>query len=217
VVFLKPTERAALDAQLERLHAATGIRVLAAEIGKADTYEELAWRAFALGASLAGLAVVALDALPAHPWGPLPTLVATVIPLAVGALAALLAVLVPAFARLLLHTARAELEVSQYAQALFLRHEWFNTPGRDAVLLLLSRFERRVHILPDTGLAATLGAAECRAVIERMKPALRAGRSAEALQTGLLALQETLVRAGRRGNAGARGDPPDAVIEEPGA
>jgi putative membrane protein len=216
-VSLTPTERSALDAQLERVHAATGIRVLAAEIGKADTYEELAWRAFALGASLAGLAVLALDALPARPTAPLPTLLATVIPLAAGALAALLAILVPAFARLLLHEARAEIEVGQYAQGLFLRHELFNTPRRDAVLLLLSRFERRVHILPDTGLATTLGAAECSAVIGRMKPSLRAGRSSEALLTGLVALQEILVRAGRHAADGARSDPAEPVIEEPGA
>ena len=198
----------ALDLQVARVHAATGVRVVAAQIGKADAYEELPWKAFALGASLAAMAVVGS----AHQ-----NMRSAVIILAAGALAALLATFVPAFGRLFLHGARCEAEVGIYAEALFLRRELFKTPHRDAILILVSRFERRVHILPDIGLRGVIGEAEWQAVIERMKPVLRNARTAEALQAGLAGVEEVLVRAGYRGGAGADRGPPEPLIEEKGA
>jgi putative membrane protein len=216
-VFLSKTEIDALDLQIARVHSTTGVRMAAAEIGKADTYEELPWKAFALGVSLAALAVVGADVLRPQWATPHLTMLSTAIMLAAGALAALLAIFVPAFGRLFLHAARCELEVGQYAQALFLRRELFKTPHRDAVLILVSRFERRVHILPDTGLNGTVGEAEWQAVIERMKPALRQARTADALQAGLAAVEELLVRTGRKGGTGANIGPPEPLIEEKGA
>lgn len=65
-MFLSKSEIDALDLQIARVHAATGIRVVAAEIGKADVYEELPWKAFALGVSLAALAVVGADMFRPH-------------------------------------------------------------------------------------------------------------------------------------------------------
>ena len=159
-MFLSKTEIDALDLQIARVHAATGVRMVTAEIGKADTYEELPWKAFTLGVSLAALAVAGADVLRPQWVTPHATILSVAILLATGALAALLAIFVSAFGRLFLHGARCELEVGQYAQALFLRRELFKTPHRDAVLILVSRFERRVHILPDTGLIGTVGEAE---------------------------------------------------------
>ncbi len=207
-MFLSKAEIDAVDLKVARVHAATGVRVVAAQIGKADTYEELPWKAFALGASLAAMAVVGTAHQNVRP---------AIIMLAAGALAALLAIFVPAFGRLFLHGARCEAEVGVYAEALFLRRELFKTPHRDAILILVSRFERRVHILPDIGLRGAIGEAEWQAVIERMKPALRRSRTAEALQEGLAGVEEILVRAGYRGGAGADSGPPEPLIEEKGA
>ncbi len=204
---LSKAEIDAVDLKVARVHAATGVRVVAAQIGKADTYEELPWKAFALGASLAALAVVG-----AHQ-----NVRPAIIILAAGALAALLAIFVPAFGRLFLHGARCEAEVGVYAEALFLRRELFKTPHRDAILILVSRFERRVHILPDIGLRGVIAEAECQAVIERMKPALRQARTADALQAGLAAVEELLVRTGHKGGTGADNGPPEPLIEEKGA
>jgi putative membrane protein len=199
------------------VHAATGVRVVAAEIGKADTYDELPWKAFALGVSLAALTVVGADTVGRYWQTPHSTLLSLVIPLTAGAVAALLAIFVPAFGRLFLHAARCEVEVGQYAQALFLRRELFKTPNRDAILIVVSRFERRVHILPDSGLHGMIGDAEWHTVIERMKPALREARTADALQAGLVALQDLLVRTDHKGGTGAENEPPDSLIEEKGA
>jgi putative membrane protein len=215
-MFLSKSEIDALDLQIARVHAATGVRVVAAEIGKADVYEELPWKAFALGVAIAAVTVVGFDMFRPR-WDVSHTLLSSVIPIAVGACAALLAIFVPAFARLFLHGARCELEVGQYAQALFLHRELFNTPDRSAILILLSRFERRVHILPDTGLHGAVGEAEWQAVIEKMRPALRAVRIADALHAGLTALEELLLRIGYQGGAGAENPPADRLIEEQGA
>lgn len=215
--MLSKSEIDALDRQVARVHAATGVRVVAAEIGKADTYDELSWKAFALGVSLAALTVVGADIVGPYWHTPHSTMLSVIIPLAAGAVAALLAIFVPAFGRLFLHAARCEVEVGQYAQALFLRRELFKTPKRNAILILVSRFERRVHILPDTGLHGTIGDAECHTVIERMRPALREARIADALQAGLVALEDLLVRTGYTGGSGAENEPPDSLIEEKGA
>jgi putative membrane protein len=214
---LGKTEIDALDVQIARVHAATGVRVVAAEIGKADTYEDLPWKAFALGVALTALLVVGVGVLIPEWQTPLSTMLSAVIILAVGALAALLAIFVPAFARLFLHGAQCEREVGQYAEALFLRRELFKTPHRDAVLILVSRFERRVHILADTGLQRSIADAEWQAVIDRMKPALRNAQTTDALKAGLAAIEEILVRSGYRGAAGATGEPTDPLIEEKGA
>lgn len=216
-MFLSKTEIDALDLQIARVHAATGVRIVAAEIGKADTYEDLPWKAFALGVSLAALIVVGDDVLRPLWQTPHATILSAVIMLTAGALAALLAISVPAFGRLFLHDAKCELEVGQYAQALFLRRELFKSPRRDAVLILVSRFERRVHILADIGLHSTIADAEWQTVIDRMKPALRKARTADALHAGLAAMEEILVRTGYRAAAGGENEPPDALIEEKGA
>ncbi len=216
-MFLSKTEIDALDLQIASVHAATGVRVVAAEIGKADTYEDLPWKAFALGVSLAALMVVGAEILSREWQAPHAIMLSVLIMLMAGALAALLAIFVPAFGRLFLHGAQGEREVGQYAQALFMRRELFKTPRRDAVLILLSRFERRVHILADTGLHGTIADAAWQAVIERMKPALREARTADALQAGLAAIEELLVRSGYRGAIGTDSEPPDPLIEEKGA
>jgi len=116
-VLLGKTEIEALDLQIARVHAATGVRVVAAEIGKADTYEDLPWKAFALGVALTALLVVGVGVLIPEWQTPLSTMLSAVIMLAAGALAALLAIFIPAFARLFLHGAQCEREVGQYAEA----------------------------------------------------------------------------------------------------
>ena len=50
-----------------------------------------------------------------------------------------------------------------------------------------------------------------------MKPALRHARTADALQEGLAAVEELLVRTGHKGGTGADFGPPEPLIEEKGA
>jgi uncharacterized membrane protein len=136
--------------------------------------------------------------------------------LGVAAACALVAVFVPRFGRLFLREARSHLEVKQYAQALFLMRELFRTEHRDAVLILVSEFERRIEILPDVGLHTRVNEAEWGRVIDAMAMHLRDARRAHALQEGLRTVEQLLLSKGFQGRADARNELPDRPIEERG-
>ena len=112
--------------------------------------------------------------------------------LGVGAASALLAMAVPAYARLFVTVSRRNAEVRQYAESMFLRKALFATGGRNGILVLVCLFERKVEILSDTGLHGRVGEPQWRSVIARMTPALASGRIAEALVQGLARLDEIL-------------------------
>ncbi len=119
-MFLTSAEADEIEAQVAGIESRTGVQVVTAVVGKSDTYVELPWKAFALGASVAALATVAVDTLRPQ-WATSNTAVVQAgIILGAGAAAALLAVFVPAFARVFLRAVRAEVEVRQYAQSMCL-------------------------------------------------------------------------------------------------
>jgi uncharacterized membrane protein len=86
--------------------------------------------------------------------------------------------------------------VRQHAKALFLERELFRTPRRDAVLILVSEFERRVEILPDVHLHGIITKGEWQRVIDAMTPQLRESRRALAVQEGLNVVEPLLVSKG---------------------
>jgi putative membrane protein len=104
----------------------------------------------------------------------------------------LLTVVLQPVARLFLEGARAEAEVRQYAEGLFLQHELFATPARRAVLLLVTRFERRVVILPDRGLQPALTPPVLGGIVAVMTARLARGEVAAAIEAGLVALEPYL-------------------------
>jgi putative membrane protein len=218
-MFLTAAEADAIDAQVARVESRTGVQIVTAVVGKSDNYVELPWKAFALGASLAAFGVVAADT-----WRPEwvtanTALLHVVAILGVAVACALLAVFVPAFGRLFLRATRRDIEVRHYAQSLFLTRELFRTRQRTGVLVLISLFERRIEILPDTGLHDRVSEADWRGVVSRMTPLLREVRPFHALQEGLAALEALLVAKGlRTPTAGVPGNElSDRPIEEPGA
>lgn len=215
-MFLTRAEADAIDARIAGVEARTGAQIVTAVIGKADSYVELPWKAFALGAALAAFALALADA--ARPGGLIaPTALGyAVAVLGAGAAGALACVFVPALARLFLRPTRRDLEVRQYAQSLFLTRELFRTRGRTGILVLVSLFERKVEILADVGLRDRVGAADWDRVIASMAPRLRAGRPAEALQAGLAAIEELLAARGFRPGAGGADELPDRPVEERG-
>lgn len=204
-----------IDAQVAALEARSGVQVATAIVGKTDSYSELPWKAFALGASLAGLAVVAADVWRPQ-WVTAGTAIAHVTTiLASGGTCALAAIFIPAFARIFLRPSRRDVEVRQYAESLFLKHGLFATRDRTAVLILITIFERRIEILHDVGLADLVSENDWNAVIARMTPHMREWRPHQALQQGLLAVGDLLASKGFAG-AGGRNELPDSPIEERG-
>lgn len=215
-MHLSADERRRIDRCVADCEARTGAQVVTAVVGKSDNYPEIPWKAFALGVSLAALLRLAFDL--AYPdwltgYG---TLSGVVLILGAGAALALGTIRWHALARLFLHGTRAETEVMQNAQALFLRHQAFATPLRNGVLILVSIFERRVVILPDVGLRAHLGDGDLQPAIAKMTPLLAAGNAGDALCQGVGAVEALLLARGVRATGKEGVGLPDATIEEGG-
>jgi putative membrane protein len=216
-MFLSRAEADAIKALITALEARTGVQVVTAVIGKADAYVELPWKAFALGAALAGPGVVIADWLRPDWLTAYAALLHALAILGAAAVSALAAIFVPAYARLFLRATRRDSEVRHYAESLFLRRELFKTQSRTGILLLVSVFERKVEILADVGLHGRVGEPDWRTVIARMTPHLAAKRPAEALQRGLERLEELLVAKGLHGAPALKNELADRPIEERGA
>ena len=211
---LTDQERIRLDQRIAEAEKRTGAQIVLAVIERSDSYAELPWKAFALGASIAGL-LVSLSALIKPEWTtPATVLTAVVVTLAIGGAAALLCIFVPSFARLFLHAHRAELEVQEHAKSLFLSHELFATHKRTGLLLLVSLFERQVVVLPDRGLSKRLSKDEMQRTIAQMTPILASGEVVLALEHGLRNLEEILLVSAP--GRSSENELPDVVIEEKG-
>jgi putative membrane protein len=215
-VHLSENEAGALQTRIAGVERRVGIQIATTVVGKCDAYVELPWKAFALGVAFAGFAIVIVDLLRPDWVTSGMALVHVVLILGVGAASALVAVFVPAYARLFLRSARREVETYNYAQSVFLRRELFRTHGRDAILILISRFERSVSILPDVGLHTRVSKPEWDAVIARMLPSLAAQQCADALAHGLDAIEQMLLAKGFRGHTSGSNEIPDRPTEEDG-
>lgn len=209
--ILTDRERMHLDRRVADVEEKTGTQIVLAAVQRSDTYAELPWKAFALGVSLAALGVVALQMLQPVSRSYLTVLFAVVFSLAAGAICTLLTIAAPRFARFFLDAHRAEVEVNQYAQSLFLSRELFATRRRTGILLLVSMFERQVVLLPDSGAAGLLSGEAMRSIVDGMKGDLAAGRVGSALERGLQGLQGSLpVSAGKP----PEDELPNTVIQE---
>ena len=206
-------DRHRIDQLIDETEKRSNIQVVLAVIRKSDSYAELPWKAFALGATLAGLLVFALD-LPVYDWVPrITTLSVAGMILAGGVIFSFLTILFPAFARIFLSADRADTEVNEYAKSLFLEREIFATSKRTGLLLLVSRFEREVVILPDKGLESHLSRECMEGVIASMVPLLKKQRIYDAFEAGLNGLAGIL-----EGTVEGSGmdELPDDIIEEKG-
>ena len=192
------------------LERRTGVQIIAAVVDKSDAYPEIPWKAFALGSAASALLIWLWQVLQPARFMPLTQLVPI---LGAGLTAALLTVLWPAFARFFLDGARSAGEVDQYARALFLEREIFNSPSRTGILLLVSLFERRVIILPDNGITGRVDPSALQPVIDRMTALLRRGEHFAAFAEGLALLEATLAAAGFTADNGESNHLSDTLIQ----
>ena len=210
-MLLTNDERERLDAAVAGVEAATGAQVVIACLPKSDAYPELPWLAFAFAAALAALVVFIADLLG---WGWVAFAgpgFSVAIVLIAGAAVALATVFLPPFARLFLSATRAEMEVRQQAQSLFLGHELFGTRERCGVLLLVSEFERQVVVLPDKGVRERVPAQVLQEVVDAMLGPLKRGELAKAFDLGLSVLEAALVTHGFRGGKAGAEELPNRV------
>ena len=189
--MLSDTEKERISAQVRAIEARSGTQIVTAFTERCDHYPEIPWRAFSLGAALSAAILVVASGLLDERIG-LSLTFALVLSLCGGLVTLLFTVVLQPVARLFLEYARAESEVRQYAEGLFLQHELFAAPARRAVLLLVARFERKVVILPDRGLQATLTPPVLDSIVVVMTTPLGRGEVVAAFEAGLVALEPHL-------------------------
>ncbi len=209
--ILSETEKSQLNDRLKEAESMTGAQIVLATTGRSDSYPEIPWKAFAFGASVAGLTVFVLDLIIRF-WitDAIILLIVTAV-LFSGSLFAMLAIFCPAFARLFVSELRREAETLQYAESMFLSNELFATSGRRGILLLISVFERRVVIIPDKGVRDRLKTDVLENIVKKMTLPLKSGEVKKALETGL----DELINAIRPPLPEGGGDDqlPDKIIE----
>ena len=194
-LFLSDKDRSLLDKRIAEAEKQTGAQIVLASVIRSDSYAEIPWKAFAVGASVAGLLMIILDLYVLGWQTNMLILFSIAAVLASGALLALLTVVFPGIARLFLASQRKETETMQYAQSLFLSRELFSTKDRRGILLLVSQFERQVVILPDKGLRELLGTGVLDGLIGKMIQALRRKELRDAMETGLDGIRSALSSA----------------------
>jgi len=210
---LTEEEQSLISRRVAGLEARTGAQTVAALIGRSDSYPEAPWKAFALGAALAAL-YSAARSLIAYEWeAGQSALDQAVVILGSGAGLALLAVLLEPVARLFTDRRRRDLEVTQYAKALFFDRGLDRTRGRIGILLLVSLFERKVVILADDGFEARIDREDWQRLTDRMTLLLSRGNVAGAMHAGLEGLEALLLERGYRMEESAADELPNAVLQ----
>jgi len=210
---LTEEEKSLLSARVAGLETRTGAQAVAAVIGKSDAYPEVPWKAFALGAAVAAL-YSATRSLITYDWeAGESALYHAVVILGVGAVLALLAVLLEPVARFFTDTRRRDLEVNQYAKALFFDRGLDRTRGRIGILLLVSLFERKVVILADDGFEARIDHDDWQRLTDRMTLLLSRGTVTGALHAGLEGLEALLLERGYRVDENAADELSNAVMQ----
>jgi len=107
-------------------------------------------------------------------------------------------------ARLLVKDAR------RAARAVFLDHGLDNTPGRNAVLLFVSRAERYVEILADRAAAAAIEPAQWNGIVDEFRQRMRNVDTGEAVAGAVAAIGKLCAA-----HFPASGDNPDRVPDRP--
>jgi putative membrane protein len=213
---LSNQEKSRLDGRIAEVEKKTGAQIVLAVIKRSDSYAELPWKAFALAAAVAGLIVFLLDAQRPVWISSTTVLFAVAATLIAGSALALLTLWLPPLARLFLSAHRAEMEVHQHAEGLFLSRGMFATSRRTGILLLISLFEKRVYVLPDTGLRGCLNKEALEGIVMRMTVELSKGIVAVAFERGLDSL-ENILSATASAQTTTVNELPNEIIEEKGA
>lgn len=214
--ILSETESAHLNRLVSETEKHLDVQIVLAVIKRSDSYSELPWKAFALGTSVSGL-MLFLFSLVFPVWAtPFLVLVTIGGMLTAGLLLALTTTFIPSLARLFLTDHRADAEVRQYAETVFLSHEVYATAKRNGILLLISLFERKVLLLPDKGVREKLGEKEMGQVIEPMKQYLVNRDLKKAFEVGLAQIGKLLEPYAGSEQADRSNELSNQIIEEEG-
>lgn len=160
-----------------------------------DDYDDVAWKAAALGALAAALAAAAIHHLsgwwPGAFWlwlaGP---------PAAGAAVGYLLIQWCPGLRRALIPAETLELRVQRRARQAFLEEEVFKTVERTGILIFLALFERKVVVLGDEGINRAVRPEAWRHIVDELVAGITSGRTGAALITAIEACGDLLAEHG---------------------
>lgn len=210
--MLSTADAAAVEKRIRTVEARTGAQVVVALIARTDRFHGLRWRAFAMASAIAALVVVLGD-LWRPDWVTSHTaILAAAIIVGAGLAAAALATGWPWFERLFLAHTRAQAEVRQHAESLFLERELFATKRRNAVLMVAGQFERAMAVVGDTRYRGRIDAAGWQQVVNVTTAELSAGEPRAAFIAGLDALESLLLAKGFVAQGTQDNDLPDAPL-----
>ena len=205
-------ERLEINQLVARFESDTGIQAVAAVTAKADAYPEIPWKAFALGAALAGL-IASLHPSVIRVWSDTSVAAAdSMLVLGSGVVLALLSSVVPAFGRIFLDPVRARAEALQYAKQVFLERELFCTERRCAVLVVVCRFEGIAVVVSDSGLAQYAPPAELGEIGAAAGAATRRGDLTGAFALAFERIKALLERNGMQRRCGPANELDDDVL-----
>lgn len=190
--MLSDNDRELLNKSIAGAEELTKAQIVLATINRCDNYAEVPWKAFALGVSVAGFSIFLIDLFTVRWVTDMIVLFVLATILTTGIIFSLLTVFIPPFARIFVSGYRRESETLQYAEHLFLTRELFATEGRRGILLLISRFEKQVVMIPDTGIRHRLSEDVIKSIITKMTPYLRKNEFKNALENGLKEITEVL-------------------------
>ena len=91
----------------------------------------------------------------------------------------------PEFKRRLVPAAELDSEVEEKAMLAFFEHGLHRTREQTGVLILISLFEHRVHVLADCGINAAVSPKAWDEIVQTVTDGLHAGRGCEALCTAI--------------------------------
>lgn len=210
--MLSEQDTARVERAITEIERRCGVQIVAAVVQRADDYPEVPWRAFSIGCAVAAFTALAMD-IGRPDWMSTAALLAqALVILGSGGLAAMATFVAPWFARLFVREARFAEEVRQRAESMFLARDLSATSRRDALLILVSLFERRVVVVPDIGYRGRVTADDWTTVIDGMTPDLGAGRVGDAVLSGLAKLEAMLKSKGFAGGAYDNALP-DALVQ----
>jgi len=193
--FFQETDRAAIEAAVKEAEGRTSGEIVPVAVGRSGDYPQAAWSGALLGAltgAVGAAAVIELGGL----WLTVPAMwvaVATLIGAGLGWLATVAA---PPLTRTLAGAEAMERAVAARAVQAFVEHEAFATSERTGIVILVSLFERRVHVLGDAGINARVAQNEWDGIAAAVAAGIRAGTPGPALAEGIRRCGELLERGG---------------------
>ncbi len=171
--LLNAAETKSVEDAIATAESKTAGEIVVVILPSSDSYA--AYRALVAGTCACGLAITALGWIPPLAFG---WAIAAQVPLALLLDQLFCAV---GMVRAIVPAAVQKAAVTRRARATFLERGLTETRDRSGVLILISRFERRVELLADRGIHEAVGTPKWQTQVAAITQGIRAGEAGKAL------------------------------------